>query len=131
MSLSLAMSSSANRNALDLIIRRSELPSDLRWDEVLAFHDAVSASRRVQLDYFAFLYKAWEAAWGTAKNKLLPAAVQPTVSELIAGTEPTVDTAWDGASVLNKIDLPNGCTMWSGVESVDLSEIKLFFYLDW
>jgi hypothetical protein len=124
------MSSRANRNALDLIIRRSELPSDLRWGEVLAFHDAVSASRRVQLDYFAFLYKAWEATWGVTKTKLLPSAAQPTVSELPDETEPTVDTVWNVACILSKIALPYGCTMWSGVDCADLTELKLFFYAD-
>lgn len=129
-SLTFYTSSRANRNALDLIIRRPDLPSDLRWDEILAFHDAASAARRVQLDYFTLLYKAWEATWGVAKNQLLPSAAQPTISQLLDGMAPTVEGTWSAAYILNRIDLPHGCAMWSGVDCVDLNELNLFFYVD-
>ena len=64
--------SRANRNALDLIIRKPDLPGDLRWNEVLAFHDATMAAQRVQLDFFTLLYNGWNGTWGEACKKLLP-----------------------------------------------------------
>jgi len=90
LSLAFYATSRANRNALALVLRRSDLPSDLRWDEILAFHDAVSASRRVQLDYVALLYKAWEATGGRAKNKLLPDGTKEKILNILAEGPKTI-----------------------------------------
>src|SRR5579863_913134 len=93
-SVNFYMSSRANRNAIDLIIRKPDLPSDLQWDEVLAFHDAVSTAHRVQLDYFSLLYDVWQRTWGTVKKQLLPSAEQPVVSDL-RELPPTPETIWN------------------------------------
>jgi hypothetical protein len=122
-------SSRANRSALDRMMRKPDLPADLRWDEVLAFHDATLTAQRVQLDYFGFLYAVWEQTWGTAIKQLFPSAEQPTISDL-AEWAPTLEITWNSGCVFSKIGLPQNRSLWSGVDCSDMKEVKLSFYVD-
>jgi len=128
-SLRFYRSSRANRSALDLIISKPELPADLRWDEVLAFHDAAMAAQRVQLDYFALLYKVWQATWGTAKKELLRSTSEPTVAELSSEWGLSVSDVWY-QGLFCRIDLRDRVSMWCGVSFADNEkEISLYFYI--
>jgi hypothetical protein len=124
------LGSRANRNALDLIIRTPVPPGDLRWSEVLAFHDATITAQRVQLDFFALLYNGWNETWGDARKKLLPLADQPSVSELLeADIELTPATVWGGGGLWSKIPLRPGCVLWAGFECSELKEFQLYLYV--
>ena len=122
-------SSRANRSALDRMMRKPDLPADLRWDEVLAFHDATLTAQRVQLDYVGFLYAVWEQTWGIAIKQLLPSAEQPAISDL-AEWAPTLEIAWNSGCLFSKIGLPQNRSLWSGVDFSDIKEVKLSFYVD-
>jgi hypothetical protein len=130
-SIKFYLGSRANRNALDLITRNSELPGDLRGNEVLAFHDAIMVAKRLRLDFFTLLYNGWNETWGEARKTLLPAADQPSVSELLgAEIELEPATVWDEGALWSKIPLRPDCVMWARIECSELKEIQLYFYIE-
>lgn len=129
MSFNFYMSSRANRSALDLMIRKPELPAELRWDEVLAFHAAAHTAQRLQLDYLGFLYTVWDRTWGIARKQLLPAAEQPAISDL-AEWIPTLETIWNSGYLFGKIGLSQNYSLWAGVDLSDMKEVKLSFRVE-
>lgn len=119
----------ANRSALNLIMDSPELPPDLGWDEVLAYHDAKLAAQKVRTDYCAFLHNAWERTWGAVTGQLLPESPPSTVAEL-GKWAPTLDTVWKNTALHGRALLPRRHTLWAAVEFPGERAVSLAFWAD-
>ena len=119
----------ANRAALDIIMGNPEMPGDLAWDEVLAYHEAKLAAEKVRTDYCALLHTIWQRTWGTAIDRLLPASSPFAVDEL-GDWKPTLKTVWDGAAIYGRADLPRGNTLWAAIEMGDDRTIQAAFLIE-
>ncbi|EDN67372.1 conserved hypothetical protein [Beggiatoa sp. PS] len=47
----------------------NELPEELAWDEVRAFHEAYLSAQKVKTDYVLWLMDLWDAIWQPALDK--------------------------------------------------------------
>ena len=62
-------------------------------------------------------------------NQLLPSAEKPAISDL-ADWQETLETVWTNGCLFSKIGLPQNCSLWSGVDLVEMKDVKLSFYVD-
>lgn len=96
----------------------NDLPIELGWNELYAYHQAWLSAQKVKTDYALFVMDLWEIAWGNCLRKY-GIIHEHTIDEVRAwDMRPTRDSLWE-----------NGCCRYFSFNSFEL-DIQAMAYSD-